>query len=256
MSVTDMQIPGPVISARGITKDFGAHVALKNIDLELGKGQSLVIIGPNGAGKTTLLKVLSGTIAPTQGTLLIQGVDIKKDPMAVKKMIGVISHETYLYDELTARENLEFFGKMYGIQKDVLEKRIDELLLMTGLDERADDRAGSFSRGMKQRLSIIRSLLHRPAILLMDEPYTGLDQQAADAFEAVLRLLDTEMTTKIMVSHDIERAFEMSDRIIIMDKGMMVHDAMKAEIANAEGLRWIYRSIFSVAKNDRDKGER
>lgn len=256
MSVTDMQIPGPVISARGIAKNFGAHVALKNIDLELGKGQSLVIIGPNGAGKTTLLKVLSGTIAPTQGTLLIQGVDIKKDPMAVRKMIGVISHETYLYDELTARENLEFFGKMYGIQKDVLEKRIDELLLMTGLDERADDRAGSFSRGMKQRLSIIRSLLHRPAILLMDEPYTGLDQQAADAFEAVLRLLDTDMTTKIMVSHDTERAFEMSDRIIIMDKGRMVHDAMKAEIANAEGLRWIYRSIFSVAKNDRDKGER
>lgn len=256
MSVTDMQIPGPVISARGIAKNFGAHVALKNIDLELGKGQSLVIIGPNGAGKTTLLKVLSGTIAPTQGTLLIQGVDIKKDPMAVRKMIGVISHETYLYDELTARENLEFFGKMYGIQKDVLEKRIDELLLMTGLDERADDRAGSFSRGMKQRLSIIRSLLHRPAILLMDEPYTGLDQQAADAFEAVLRLLDTDMTTKIMVSHDTERAFEMSDRIIIMDKGRMVHDAMKAEIANAEGLRCIYRSIFSVAKNDRDKGER
>jgi ABC-2 type transport system ATP-binding protein/heme exporter protein A len=234
-----------IISARGIQKSFGNHAALKNIDVEFIKGESVAIFGPNGAGKTTLLKILSTIVTPTKGNVIIDGIDIRKDPSRSRKLIGVVSHETYLYDELTARENLRFFGNMYGMDKDMLEERIDELLGQVVLLKRGNDRVGSFSRGMKQRLSIARALVHKPSILLMDEPYTGLDQQAAEAFENVLRILDTERVTKIMVSHNIERALQLCDRVMIMDKGKVAYDSMKTEIADAESFGTIYLSLVS-----------
>jgi ABC-2 type transport system ATP-binding protein/heme exporter protein A len=234
-----------IISARGIQKSFGNQTALKSIDLELIKGESVAIFGPNGAGKTTLLKVLSTIVTCTKGNVIIDGIDTGKDPSRARKLIGVVSHETYLYDELTARENLRFFGKMYGMEKDMLEERIAELLGQVVLLKRGNDRVGSFSRGMKQRLSIARALVHKPSILLMDEPYTGLDQQAAEAFENVLRVLDTERVTKIMVSHNIERALQLCDRVMIMDKGKVVYDTMRTEIADAENFKAIYLSLVS-----------
>jgi len=241
-----------IISARGIQKSFGNQAALKSIDVEFIKGESVAIFGPNGAGKTTLLKVLSTIVTPTKGNVVIDGTDIRKDPSRARKLIGVISHETYLYDELTARENLRFFGKMYGMEKDMLEERIAELLGQVVLLRRGNDRVGSFSRGMKQRLSIARALIHKPSILLMDEPYTGLDQQAAEAFENVLRILDTQRVTKIMVSHNIERALQLCDRVMIMDKGKIAYDNMKTGIADAESFRTIYLSLVS---GDTDTGE-
>jgi ABC-2 type transport system ATP-binding protein/heme exporter protein A len=232
-----------IISARGIQKSFGNHRALKNIDMEFIKGESVAIFGPNGAGKTTLLKVLSTIVTPTKGSVVINGIDIRKDPSRARELIGVVSHENYLYDELTAKENLRFFGNMYGMEKDMLEGRIDELLGQVFLLKRENDRVGSFSRGMKQRLSIARALVHKPSILLMDEPYTGLDQQAAEAFENVLRILDTYRVTKIMVSHNIERALQLCDRVMIMDKGKIVCDTMRTEIADAESFKAIYLSL-------------
>lgn len=233
----------PIISASGVRKSFGNRVALKNIDLQVEKGQFVSIFGPNGAGKTTLLKVLSTVITPTKGTVIMNGIDIKKDPAVARQMIGVVSHETYLYDELTARENLRFFGKMYGLGKANLDERIEELLVQVSLLKRGDDRVGSFSRGMKQRLSIARALVHQPSILLMDEPYTGLDQKAAETFENALSSLDTNMVTKVMVSHNIERALQLCDRALIMDCGKIIHDSMRVDFACAENFNSIYRSL-------------
>ncbi|MDW7733484.1 MAG: ABC transporter ATP-binding protein [Methanolobus sp.] len=235
-----------IISARGIRKSFGNQKALKNIGLEILKGESVAIFGPNGAGKTTLLRILSTIITPTRGEVVISGIDIKKDPSRVRELIGVISHETYLYDELTARENLRFFGNMYGMEKELLEKRIDELLEQVNLLRRADDRVGSFSRGMKQRLSIARALVHRPVILFMDEPYTGLDRNSAEAFENVLRILDRDNVTKIMVSHNIERAVQLCDRLIVIDRGEIVYDRMADEVKGVEDFNATYSSLVCM----------
>ncbi|TGC09477.1 ABC transporter ATP-binding protein [Methanolobus halotolerans] len=236
----------PIISARGIQRSFGKHKALRNIDLEIKKGESVAIFGPNGAGKTTLLKVLSTIIMPTKGNVIVNGIDLRRDSSSVRELIGVISHQTYLYDGLTARENLRFFGKMYGMERSLLEERIRELLGHVGLLGRADDRVGAFSRGMKQRLSIARALVHRPEVLFMDEPYTGLDQRSAKAFENVLRALDKDKVTKIMVSHNIERAMQLCDRLIVMDRGEIVYDRMAKEIEGKEDFKLAYSSLICM----------
>ncbi|WP_342305465.1 ABC transporter ATP-binding protein [Methanolobus sp. ZRKC5] len=232
-----------IISINGLSKSFGHRKALNNIHLEIGKGEFVAIFGPNGAGKTTLLKVISTIIEPTRGNVLINGIDNKKDPSKIRGMIGAISHETYLYDELTARENLIFFSRMYGIEKSMIDERIDEILKSVNLLQRADERAGSFSRGMKQRLSIARALLHRPEILLMDEPYTGLDQHAAANFERVLMNTGNSDVTRIMITHNIERAFELCDRMLIMDRGELRFDKLKKDVASVAEFREEYLSI-------------
>ncbi|SFM20582.1 heme exporter protein A [Methanolobus profundi] len=232
-----------IISLTGLSKSFGRRKALNNIDLVIGKGEFVAIFGPNGAGKTTLLKIMSTIIEPTKGNVLINGIDSKKDPSKIRGMIGAISHETYLYDELTARENLEFFAHMYDIDKDHIDDRIDDILKNVNLFQRADERAGSFSRGMKQRLSIARALLHQPSILLMDEPYTGLDQHAAANFERVLMGTGNSDVTRIMITHNIERAFELCDRMLIMDRGELRFDKLKTDIESVEEFKEQYLSI-------------
>ncbi len=232
-----------IISINDLSKSFGHRKALKNIHLEIGKGEFVVIFGPNGAGKTTLLKVISTIIEPSRGNVLINGIDNKKDPSKIRGMIGAISHETYLYDELTARENMVFFSRMYGIEKSMIDKRVEEILKSVKLLQRADERAGSFSRGMKQRLSIARALLHHPEILLMDEPYTGLDQHAAANFEHVLMNTGNSDVTRIIITHNIERAFELCDRMLIMDRGELRFDKLKKNIASVEEFREEYLSI-------------
>ncbi|WP_094226628.1 ABC transporter ATP-binding protein [Methanolobus psychrotolerans] len=232
-----------IISITGLSKSFGHRKALNNINLEIKKGEFVAVFGPNGAGKTTLLKIMSTIIEPTRGTVLVNGIESKKDPSGIRGMIGAISHETYLYDELTARENLVFFSRMYGIEKNKIDERVEVLLKSVSLLQRADDRAGSFSRGMKQRLSIARAMLHRPAILLMDEPYTGLDQHAAENFEHVLMNTGSSEVTRIMITHNIERAFGLCDRMLILDRGEIRLDKPKKDIGSVEQFREKYLSI-------------
>lgn len=232
-----------IISIAGLSKSFGRRKALNNIDLEVGKGELVAIFGPNGAGKTTLLKIMSTIIEPTKGNVLINGINIKKNPSEIRGMIGAISHETYLYDELTARENLIFFARMYGIEKNNIDSRVDDILKSVNLLQRSDERAGSFSRGMKQRLSIARAFLHQPSILLMDEPYTGLDQHAAANFERVLMGTGNSDVTRIMITHNIERAFELCDRMLIIDRGEIRFDRMKKDIESVEQFKGQYHSI-------------
>ncbi len=213
---------------------------LRDIDLDIETGEFLTIFGPNGAGKTTLVKIMSTLISPTAGTVLIEDQDVKESPLEVRRLIGIISHETYLYQDLTARENLKFFGKMYGMPKDKLDSRIHELTDQVGLKYRLDDRVGTFSRGMKQRLSIARAILHDPKILFLDEPYTGLDQHAAATFDRILSELDVSDKTQVMVSHDIERGLNLADRIIILYEGKIVYQAARSEIKDIEQFRETY----------------
>ena len=238
-----------IISIKGLSKSYGKRRVLNKIDLEIKKGEFVAIFGPNGAGKTTLLKTISTIIEPTNGNVVVNGIDCSTNPAGIRQVIGAISHETYLYEELTARENMVFFSQMYGMKRKDIHDRVDELLKNVSLFQRADDRVGSFSRGMKQRLSIARAMLHEPGILLMDEPYTGLDQHAAENFEKVLISTGTLGITRIMITHNIERAFKVCDRMLIMDRGYISFDMLKKDIPSSVHFRETY---ISIVKNDTD----
>jgi ABC-2 type transport system ATP-binding protein/heme exporter protein A len=211
---------------------------LKNIDLRIEQGEFLTIFGPNGAGKTTLIKIMSTLVTPTSGRVIIDGMDIKEEPIKIRNRIGVISHETYLYHELTAAENLRFFGRMYDT-KDI-ESRIDELIKQVGLSYRRNDRVRTFSRGMKQRLSIARALIHDPPILFLDEPYTGLDQHASATFDRILSGTNAHDKTRVLISHDLERGITMCDRAIILTGGHIAHEMTQGEINDLLQCRAIY----------------
>ena len=223
-----------------LTKAFGSQRVLKNINLVIKRGEFVTIFGPNGAGKTTLIKIMSTLVAPSGGSVIVDGFDVMKKPVQIRRLIGVISHDTYLYSDLTAEENLRFFGQMYDMDKYKLDSRIDELLQEVGLEYRSNDRVGTFSRGMKQRLSIARAMIHKPSILFLDEPYTGLDQHAASTFEKVLRGLDAKNTTKVMISHNIERSLKLCDRVLILTEGSIVFDEQRHEVGSAEDFKERY----------------
>lgn len=227
-----------IISIEKLSKWFGANIVLRNIDLRIENGEFLTIFGPNGAGKTTLIKIMSTLVAPTSGRIVIDGIDINEDPIEVRKKIGVISHDTFLYTELNAAENLRFFGRMYGTPQ--LETRIEELLKQVGLSHRKNDRVRTFSRGMKQRLSIARALIHDPPILFLDEPYTGLDQHASAVFDSLLSSMNAHDKTRVLISHDIERGISMCDRAVILTDGKIAHEMTKDEIKDLLQCRAIY----------------
>ncbi len=183
---------------------------------------------------------MSTLVSPTSGTVRVHEHDVRESPLEVRRLIGVISHETYLYQDLTARENLLFFGRMYGMKADVLEARIHKLVEEVGLQYRLDDRVGTFSRGMKQRLSIARAILHDPKILFLDEPYTGLDQHAAATFDTILKELDVSDKTQVMVSHDLERGIALADKVVILFGGRIVFETEKDAIKDIHEFRQTY----------------
>ncbi len=222
------------VSIRNLSKAFGKTPVLKALDFDLRKGEFAVVFGPNGAGKTTLLKLISTLMEPTAGSIFVYGFNAAEEPEKVRKEIGMLSHDSYLYGELTAKENLHFFGQMYGIGKQELEERIELFLNDVGIKGKADERVSTFSRGMKQRLSIARSLLHRPSLLLLDEPYTGLDPSASLVFEKLLNSQAFAGSSKIMVSHDLERGFALCDRVLILNSGKFVYDGLRKDFAGFE----------------------
>lgn len=220
------------IGARGLVKQFGGRRALDGLDLELPQGAFLSIFGPNGAGKTTLLRELALLARPTGGELRILGVDALEEPDALRSRIGLISHKSMLYGDLTARENLAFFASLYGLEGPEAGTRIDELLRLVELDHRANDCARTFSRGMQQRLSIARALINDPELVLLDEPYSGLDPHAAELFDRLIaRVRDGR--TFVMVSHDLEKGFDLCTRALIMARGRAVVCAETAKIDRA-----------------------
>ena len=227
-----------VVKVEGVTKSFSNQLALRGIDLEVKRGESIVLFGPNGAGKTTLIKVLATIMNPSSGRVLIDGLSLKNNAEEMRRRIGVVTHETFLYSNLTAYENLEFYSRMYDVPKR--KERIHEVVAMVGMTSRLHDRVGTLSRGMQQRLSIARSLLHRPAIMLLDEPETGLDQQAISMLWKALAPEGEKKRTVILTTHNLERGLELGECLIILDKGRIVYQGSRQDL-DLSGLKEAYQ---------------
>lgn len=216
----------PAIEVRKLTKAFGHQAALRGVDLQVGEGEFLALFGPNGAGKTTLIRIVASLARPTGGTVRIRGEELGKAGTSLRQQIGLISHNPLLYGDLTPDENLRFFARMYDLEDPAA--RIDAVLEQVGLLARRHDPVRTFSRGMVQRLTIARAILHDPAIMLLDEPYTGLDLQAADMLRAVLEELAASNRTVILTTHNLEQGLEMCDRAAILNKGKLAWQGVRA----------------------------
>ena len=215
------------VEAHGLVKQFGVRRGLDGVDLNVPTGAFLSIFGPNGAGKTTLLRELALLARPTRGSLSILGVNALEEPDALRSRIGLISHKSMLYGDLTAAENLAFFSSLYGGDPD--HARINELLELVELDHRRNDCVRTFSRGMQQRLSIARALINDPELVLLDEPYSGLDPHAAELFDQLIARVRDDRTF-IMVSHDLEKGYDMCTHALILARGKVVVCAEKSGI--------------------------
>ena len=216
---------------------------LNKFNLKVPKGQFLTVFGPNGAGKTTLIRILSTLMRPNSGEFSINEYSIKDEAVEIRQSIGMISHSPFLYDELMAIENLQFFGKIFNVEGKKLKKRSKGLLNKIGLHHRMYDRVGTFSRGMKQRLSIARAIIHEPEVLLMDEPYTGLDQSASGLLEEILMDFKRKGGTIMMTTHDLERGLRMSDRVAILVNGKIQFDSESKNL-NVKKLKKIYLELI------------
>jgi heme exporter protein A len=215
-------------------------MALRGIDLDIRPGEFATIVGPNGAGKTTLLRILATLSRPTHGHVSIAGHALPKGADEARRQIGLLSHQPLLYGDLTAEENLRFFGAMYDVPN--LNVRIDQLFDQVNLADRRRDRARTFSRGMQQRLAIARALLHDPAVLLLDEPFTGLDPQASDRLEQLLHTLNDGSRTVVMTIHDLERGWALCTRALVIARGKIVFEARTADL-DAATFRSEYRRV-------------
>ncbi len=219
------------IEARGLAKSFGEHRALRGIDLRVSRGEHLVIFGPNGAGKTTLVKILSTLVKPSAGSVWLDGLDIRDKPAQIRRRISLVSHQTFLYDDLTVYENLRFYGKMHDVPE--LETKISEVVSRVQLESRLHDRVGTLSHGLQQRASIARAVLHNPSILFLDEPEVGLDPHASGMVRDVLVSINSGSRTVVMTTHNLERGLELGDRVIILDRGKVVYQAARHEVDTA-----------------------
>jgi ABC-2 type transport system ATP-binding protein len=212
-----------IIDVKGLTKSFGDFVAVDNVSFDVKKGEIFGLLGPNGAGKSTTLRVLSTLAAPTKGTATIGGYDIVKDDTEIRKLIGIVSEKMIMYNRLTARENLIFFGSLFNLPKDTLNKRIDELLELVQLTKWKNAQVGTFSTGMRQRMNVIRALLNMPQVLFLDEPTLGLDPQSSVEIREFIKKLNRENgTTIIITTHMMVDADLLCDRIGIMDHAKIV----------------------------------
>ncbi len=205
------------IQVRNLTKAFGPRVVLRKLNFDVGAGEFVVLLGPNGAGKTTLIRILSSLVRPAFGEVHVAGCRLPGEAAEVRRRIGVLSHQPLLYGDLTAEQNLRFYGRMYDLAD--LTVRVEAALDRVGLAARRRDPVRSFSRGMQQRLSLARALLHDPQVLLFDEPYTGLDQQASEMLDELLRATSAAGRTIVMTSHDLLRAAALGDRVDVLSRG-------------------------------------
>ncbi|MEJ2413510.1 MAG: heme ABC exporter ATP-binding protein CcmA [Anaerolineales bacterium] len=204
-----------MILVKKLVKRFGPMTVLRELDFAVAEGEFVALLGPNGAGKTTLLRILATLSRPTSGLVRIASYQLAQAGPELRAHLGVVSHQPLLYGDLTARENLIFYGKLYGISQE----RIQEVLALVGLGSRQDDLVRTYSRGMQQRLAIGRAILHNPKILLLDEPHTGLDQEAGEILDRVLQEVALEGRTVVMTSHDLVRAASLATRIDLLSRG-------------------------------------
>ncbi len=208
-----------MIKVKKLVKRFGLKTVLRGLDFEVQPGEFVALLGPNGAGKTTFLRILASLSRPSLGEVKVAGFRLPHQAAAVRARLGVVSHMPLLYGDLTADENLRFYARMYNIPDERL--RITEVLEMVGLESRRRDLVRTFSRGMQQRLAIGRAVLHNPDVMLFDEPYTGLDQDASSMLDEVLQSVAAKGRTVVMTSHDLARAEDLASRFDILSRGVI-----------------------------------
>jgi heme exporter protein A len=210
------------------------------LDFHVEQGEFVALLGPNGAGKTTFLRILASLSRPNLGEVKIAGYRLPGQAAEVRKKLGVVSHLPLLYGDLTAEENLRFYGRMYAVPN--LESRIGTVLALVGLDLRRGDLVRQFSRGMQQRLAIARAILHDPEVMLFDEPHTGLDQDASKMLDGVLQEVAAKGRTVVMTSHDLSKAADLAERIDILHKGVIAASVQRGELTSLN-LPELYRSV-------------
>ena len=230
------------IEVRHLSKVFGARKAVDDVSFELPEGAFLSIFGPNGAGKTTLLRVLSTLARPSSGEARVGGVDLREEPDKARELIGFISHQSMLYPDLTAEENLLLYAELYGVTDP--RARVAELLDAVGLSHRRLDQVRTFSRGMTQRVSIARALVHDPAVVFLDEPYSGLDPHAVEIFDSLIAAVRGDRTF-VMVSHDLAKGFEMCSHALVLARGRVVRFAARDELDFVE-FSQLYRDTVGM----------
>ena len=212
-----MSVDFDTVFVDDVSRNYGRRRALARVTLQVARGEVLGLFGPNGAGKSTLISVMSTLLRPTSGRVRYGAHTVETTGDSLRGSIGVLGHDLFLYGDLTARENLRFFGKLYGL--DHLDDRVTEALRQARLSDRADDRAGSFSRGLRQRLALERALLHEPRLVLLDEPFTGLDDESALVLIDRLRSLRGSGHIVVMATHDFDTAAAVVDRYVCVDRG-------------------------------------
>jgi heme exporter protein A len=231
-----------LLEVAGLKKDYGGPPVLRSVSFTLDRGEGLILLGPNGAGKSTMLRILAGIHRAGGGVIKINGARASFRDGDVRRQVGFVSHETFLYDALTARENLLFFGRLYGVAgKSEVARALEEV----GLSRFADRPVGSFSRGMAQRLTLARARLHHPPLLLLDEPFTGLDPVAAADLEKTLRAFRSEGGAFVMATHDLAHVVGTGNRLLVLRKGQIVH-AEDLSRLDAAGLEQVYRRYAGV----------
>ncbi|HEU4781859.1 MAG TPA: heme ABC exporter ATP-binding protein CcmA [Ktedonobacterales bacterium] len=225
------------IEVTRVRKTYGLRPILRDISFEVAAGQRMAVLGPNGAGKTTLLRILATLTRPAQGSVSIAGYDAFHEAHTVRRLVGYVGHAPLLYDELTARENLLFFARMYGLPE--AESRVDAMLARVGMRSRANDRVGTFSRGQAQRVALARGILHDPQVLLLDEPDTGLDEDAITLLHELIAERKSAGLTTLLTTHTLERGLLWSDMVVVLTNGRISHTCASAEVTLSE-LRALY----------------
>jgi len=223
---------GYAIETHGLTKKFNDFTAVDHIELNVRRGEIYGFLGPNGAGKSTTIRMLCTLLKPSSGMATVAGFDIDCDANEVRKRIGLVSEKLIMYTRLTAEQNLTFFGKLYGIDEAELRPKIEKLLDMVKLTPFKDRSVGGFSSGMRQRMNVIRALIHDPEIIFLDEPTTALDPQSTKFVRDTIRQLKTDGHTIILTTHIMEEADELSDRISIIDHGKLMATGTVSELKN------------------------
>jgi len=240
-----------MIRVSGLVKNYGLNAALRGVDLHVSPGEFMSLVGPNGAGKSTLLRIVATLLKPTEGEVAVGGWIFPLYAARVRRHLGLVSHQPLLYRDLSAAENLEFFARLY--QLDQIQERVAEALRKVGLFARQRDPVGGFSRGMVQRLTIARATLHEPDVLLLDEPYTGLDQDASHLLDSLLGREFENGRTILLITHDLTHGLEQSDHIAILNRGRIVAKLESSHTTEAEFLELYAHHTRRSNKRQRSK---
>ncbi len=223
------------IAISDLQRDFGERPALDGVSFTLGEGETLLVLGPNGAGKTTLLRILGTLLRPTSGDISVLGCELPREAWKLRGKLGYLGHDALLYRDLTGRENLRFHARLHGQRGTAAEERIEEVLSAMRIERRADERTSNLSAGMRQRIAICRAVLHRPALLLLDEPDSNLDRESRELAQALIG--PESGATRVLVTHDPERGLESADRVLALGHGGVLLGLHDAGSIDREGVR-------------------